>query len=247
MKVTIYSLSGGATPLSWKLPTRHTHRKPLLQYDEEKDESRALRYASNQRSFYEDEQKGEVILKHIFFDDGELKIPQNNPTLRKFMEIHPDNEANGGNKFFKVDPQAIAKANAELLDNRFEAMKLVRELSFDEQKSVMRTVIGDRVDHMESSALVNDIKLLAQNEPDHFLSLVDDPEVETNNDIARIVESKMIQIRKTGVFWSTDEKKTRMLEIPYGEDPMVVLENFFMYDKEGLKIYKELLDKLDSE
>jgi len=247
MKVTVYSLSGDSTPLSWKLPTRHTHRKSLLHYDEKKDESRALRYASNQRSFYEDEQKGEVVLEHVFFDDGELKVPQNNPLLRKFLAIHPDNVANGGSKFYLVDPVANAKAAEEMLDMRFEAMSLARQLPYKQIEAVMREVKGDIIDRMESAEIKRDLKYLAQNDPEYFLSLVDSPEVDTNDDIARIIDARYIQVRKNGIFWNTDGKKNRMVEVPFETDPMLTLEHFFMYDKEGLEIYKDFLDRLNEE
>ena len=44
------------------LPTSNSRRSPLLWFDEERGENRALRYASNQKSPFEDEQDGNVVL-----------------------------------------------------------------------------------------------------------------------------------------------------------------------------------------
>ncbi len=52
------------------LASRNSRRFPLLWFDEEKGEQRALRYARNQQSPFEDEQDGNAILEPIVFEDG---------------------------------------------------------------------------------------------------------------------------------------------------------------------------------
>lgn len=244
--LTIYRLTGDATPPAWKLATRHTHRKPLLQYDEEKDESRALRYATNQRSFYEDEQKGEVVLAQVWFDEGQLTIQKTNPTLRKFMEIHPDNVANGGSKFYKEDKSAVAKSQEEQLDRAFEAETLARSISFDKMVAIHRSAVGEtKSSQAESSEIKRDIKVWAKNDPEWFLQQVDSEEVESNNDIERILEAKLIQLRATGVFWQLDDNKKRMISIPHGKTPREAVEDYFHDGGEGTEAYKLLLSMID--
>ena len=85
-----YYLLGGKEPLTYTLSSRHTQRYPLLWFDEEKNEQRALRYATNQNSPFVDEQKGEVTLKHIQFKDGVLNVPKQYQALQKLLSLyHP--------------------------------------------------------------------------------------------------------------------------------------------------------------
>ena len=49
------------------LPVRHTSKYPLLWFDENDGYNRELRYATNQKSPFVDEQSGVATLQHIFF------------------------------------------------------------------------------------------------------------------------------------------------------------------------------------
>ena len=73
-----YRLKREAAPLSYMLPTRNTRRSPLLHFDTNTGQNRALRYARNQKSPYEDEQDGNVILEPIVFEDGMLRVGKEN-------------------------------------------------------------------------------------------------------------------------------------------------------------------------
>ncbi len=90
MKDRNYYLTGNKSPLTYTIPSRHSERVPLLWFDEEKGEQRALRYATNQPSPLVDEQKGEVTLKHIVFRDGTLRVPKHQQALQKMLSLyHP--------------------------------------------------------------------------------------------------------------------------------------------------------------
>ena len=56
IKDRLYYLTSNKTPLTYTIPSRHSERVPLLWFDEEKNEQRALRYAPNQKSIFLDEQ-----------------------------------------------------------------------------------------------------------------------------------------------------------------------------------------------
>ena len=89
IKNRIYKLRNGHQPLSFTINSRNTRRKPLLYFDGE--HNRPLRYASNQKSPFEDEQDKNVILDPVIFEDGMLYVPKNNPVLQEFLHYHPDN------------------------------------------------------------------------------------------------------------------------------------------------------------
>jgi len=66
----IYKLRGNSTPLVYYIPSKSTSRAALLVFDSEKGYNRALRYAKNQRSPYEDEQDNSAIHTPVMFRDG---------------------------------------------------------------------------------------------------------------------------------------------------------------------------------
>ena len=69
-----YFLKGNREPITFKLGSRHTNRHSLLYFDTEKGHQRELRYASNQKSPFVDEQEGPITLRHIIFENGTLPI-----------------------------------------------------------------------------------------------------------------------------------------------------------------------------
>ncbi len=84
-----YKLTQDRAPLSYTIPSRNTKRSALLYFDEETGTNRSLRYARNQKSIFEDEQDGNVILEPIIFEDGFLSVDKANQVLQKFFTFHP--------------------------------------------------------------------------------------------------------------------------------------------------------------
>ena len=60
-----YYLTGNKEPLTYTIPSRHTRKYPLTWFDPEIGYERELRYATNQKSIFVDEQQGNVTLSHI--------------------------------------------------------------------------------------------------------------------------------------------------------------------------------------
>jgi len=92
-----YKLTRDAAPLSYMLPSHHSRRFPLLHFDQETGVNRPLRYATNQKSPFEDEQDGNAILEPIIKEAAEeldyvemeinALIEANNLTLEKRVSL----------------------------------------------------------------------------------------------------------------------------------------------------------------
>jgi hypothetical protein len=83
IKDRVFVLKNDKSPLSYTLPSRNTKRFSLLHFDG--TTTRALRYARNQKSVFEDEQDDKAILEPIIFEDGTLMVPATNPILASFL------------------------------------------------------------------------------------------------------------------------------------------------------------------
>ena len=76
-----YYLLGNKEPLTYTLASKNSRRHPLLWFDESTNIQREIRYATNQNSPLVDEQKGEVTLGHIIFEDGVLAVSREKQNL----------------------------------------------------------------------------------------------------------------------------------------------------------------------
>ena len=124
------------SPLSYMLATRHTANKPLLFFDEEANDgrglSREIRYASNQKSPFVDEQNGTIITPPIDITDGKLVVSWRDVQLRDFLDIHPGNVENGGNEFYLQDFDKEAREEAAQWEKEDAARDLYKKLGYKE-------------------------------------------------------------------------------------------------------------------
>ncbi len=71
-------------------------------YDKETRQVRGIRYCPNEPSVFMDEQSSNARREHIIFPNGMLIVPENKPNLAAFLDLHPQNRANGGELFTLV-------------------------------------------------------------------------------------------------------------------------------------------------
>ena len=123
-KDKLYELQGNNTPIINKIPSRHTSKNPLLWFDEEKGHNRELRYATNQKSPFVDEQRGVATLGHIAFRNGKLHVEGKLQNLIKFLELHPLN----GKLFKEYNKVEIAEDHLDFLEFQVDSMKYAKDM-----------------------------------------------------------------------------------------------------------------------
>ena len=154
----VYRLTKDKAPLSYTIPSRHTKRKSLLYFDESTGVNRAIRYAKNQKSIFEEEQDGNVILEPIIFEDGFLRVSKQNQILQQFLAFHPAN----GKEFVEVDKEADASVEVDNLDLALEAQILAKDLDVEMLETIARVVIGLNIEKMTSAELKRDVRVFAK-------------------------------------------------------------------------------------
>ena len=242
LKDKIYLLKGGREPLTFVLQSRNSRRSPLLWFDEEKGINRALRYARNQRSPFEDEQDDNAIVEPIMFENGTLKVSKTDTVLQKFLELHPKN----GVLFEEFVPERDAEKEIEEMNYEVDALIAAREMSIDKCEEILRELIGNRVENMTSKEVRRDILVFARNNPYELLTMAGNPDVQMKNNIAKFFDMKIIQFRNKNkdVYFNLPNNKKRMLTVPEGEDGMDAVKLFFETE-EGEPIYNKLCRELD--
>ena len=221
------------------LPSRHTHRRPLLHFDGKTN--RALRYARNQKSPFEDEQDGNAILEAIIFEDGFLQVPQTNPVLQEFLRLHPGN----GDVFVEVDYEKDAEAEVEQLNIAVDALVAARTLEIEQLENVARVVLGRDITRMTTSEIKRDVLVAARRDPEYFMSILDDPMLNLQAKVARFFEEKLLGLRNNGkdVYYNLPGNKKKMLTVPNGEDKNFIVASFLQSD-EGIEALKLLENNL---
>lgn len=241
LKDKTYKLTRDAAPLCYILPTRNHKRFPLLYFDEKTQTNRALRYARNQNSPFEDEQDGQAIVEPVIFEDGFLSVPRTNPVLQEFLHYHPYN----GVRFVEIDEKKDAEQELDEINLEVDALQEARSLSVEDLENLTRVLFERNPDTMTISELKRDMIRFAKAEPSAFLKAVSDPELRHESNVQKFFDEKLLSFRnnKKEVYFNTPSNKKRMLTIPFGEDPIYVVSSYLKSD-EGLDALKMLENQL---
>jgi len=233
-----YKLKDDVAPLSYMLPTRHTKRFPLLWFDEETGENRALRYSRNQKSIFEDEQDGNVILEPIVFEDGFLNVSKTNQTLQKFLSIHPLN----GTRFVEINKEKDAKKDMEILSVEVDALIEAKKMDIEQLETIGRVLLGD-VSKLTTAELKRDMLVYARNYPHDFLNIIKDPQIKLQSTVQEFFDAGLLQSKKQSIHFNLEKNKSRMVTIPAGEDPLAMVAEFLRSDEgiESLKLLEKTL------
>ena len=237
----VYRLTKDKAPLSYTIPSRHTKRKSLLYFDESTGVNRAIRYAKNQKSIFEEEQDGNVILEPIIFEDGFLRVPKQNQILQEFLAFHPAN----GKEFVEVDKEADASVEVDNLDLALEAQVLAKDLDVEMLETIARVVIGLNIEKMTSAELKRDVRVFAKRYPNEFMESINDPLLSLQNKCSKFFSEGLLVLKnKKDVYYNLKGNENKLLTVPYGEDPLFILASFLQSD-EGLEVLRILESKLD--
>jgi len=232
----VYKLKIG-NPLSYTLASRNHPRFPLMWYDEVNNVNRALRYSTNQKSPFEDEQDGNAIIEPIIFEDGFLRVPKNNPVLQLFLYYHPLN----GLIFTEVDKEKDAVEEVEDLNLEIEALVEARQLTLDQIETLTRVMFGKDPSTVSTAELRRDILVFANRDPKEFLNILNDPELKFQAKVRLFFENKLLMLRNGDkeVWFNTATNKKKMLSVPFGEDHFDTVAHFLQSD-EGIDSLKML-------
>ncbi len=238
-----YKLTRDAAPLSYMLPTRNSRKFPLMYFDEDTNSNRVLRYSSNQKTPFEDEQDDNAILQPVIFEDGMLSVPRTNPVLQEFLHYHPLN----GIKFVEIDNEKDASMDVEILNLEIDALIAAKELDINMLENISRVLFGRDTSKMSTAEVRRDILVFAKREPEYFLDTLTDPTLQLQGNVQMFFDKGLVSFRKnnTEVWYSTSSNKTRMLTVPYGNDAKETVASYLSSDDglESLKMLENLLQE----
>jgi hypothetical protein len=234
-----YYLKGNKHPLTHTIPSKHTRKYPLVWFDKELGYERELRYATNQKSIFVDEQKGPATLRHIVFEKGHMMVPKEKRNLQEFLAKHPHR----GLIFEEFSAEVEAENEFDYLEAEIAAMNVAYDMEIEQAEAVLRVEIGSNVSSLSSKELKRDLILFAKKDPVLFLELSEDENV--------VLRNFAITARERGIITLGDDQRTfkwgsngrKLMTIPFDENPYSAMAAWFKTD-EGLEVYKSIDKKL---
>ena len=231
----VYTLKDNRMPLS-----KSIRSTDLYWFDEELGYEREIKYCENQRTPFTDEMKGDQRLSHIVFRSGQLFVPKNKVTLQKFLSLyHPHR-----NKVYE-EQNLEKKADNQLdwLEFEIAALNAAQSLDIDMMEAVMRVEIGSNVTKMSSSELKRDLLLFAKREPQLFLELVTDENIQLRNFAVKACEADLIELSQDQRTFSWKSTGRKLMTVPFDENPYSALAAWFKTD-EGVEVFSQIEKRL---
>jgi hypothetical protein len=199
-----------------------------------------LRYATNQDSPLVDEQKGEVTLGHIRFENGSLRVPKERQNLQKLLSLyHPLK----GKLYEEFSAVAEAEDQLDILDMQIDALNAARDMDIDFAEAILRVELGSKVSSMSSKEIKRDLLLFARNNPKLFIQLANDENVQLRNVAIRAAEAGIIRLSGDQRTFSWGSNGRKLMNVPFDENPYSAFAAFLKTD-EGVEIYKSIDKKL---
>ena len=235
-----YFLLHDKEPLTYTLNSKNTGRHPLLWFDEKTGEQKELRYATNQNSPFLQEQKGEVTLGHIIFEDGVLAVPKQKQNLQKLLSLyHPKK----GVIYSEWEAEVVAEDELEDINVELDAMIAAKEMDIDHAEAVLRVELGSKVSTLSSKELRRDLLLYAKSDPRLFINLSEDENVILRNFGINAVEAKILTLDSNNKVFSWASNGRKLMTVPFDEHPYTALASWFKTD-EGIEVYKSIEKKI---
>jgi len=129
------------------------------------------------------------------------------------------------------------------MELEIEALNAAKNLDVEMAEAVMRVELGSKVSDMTSKELKRDLLLFARNNPDLFLELVSDDNVQLRNFGIKATEAGIVKLSEDqrNFTWSSNGRK--IMNVPFDEHPYSALAAFFKTD-EGMEIYSNIEKRL---
>lgn len=235
IKDRTYLLKNDLSPLTFTLKSKN-----IYWFDPEMGYERELKYTVNQKTPFVDEFKGDARLAHIVFEDGVLTVPKEKQPLQKLLSLyHPAK----GRVYEEFDPQTIAVDEIQELELEIDALNAAKNMDIDQAEAIVRTEVGNEVSNMTSKEIKRDLLLFARNNPQLFLELAKDENIQIRNTGIRAVEAGLIKLSDDNrtFKWGTNGRK--LMTVPFDENPYSALAAYFKTD-DGVEVFQTIEKKL---
>ena len=235
IKDRVYKLNSDRAPIVKIIKSRN-----LYWFDEELGYEREIKLTTNQKTPFVDEFKGEARLDNIIFRDGFLSVPKNKQVMQKILSLyHPAKD----NRYIEVDEVKIAENDLDYLEMEISALNSAKGMDVDQAEAVLRVELGSKVSSMSSKEIRRDVLLMARNNPEMFLELANDDNVNLRNIGIKATEANIIKLAADQRTFKWGSNGRKLMTVPFDENPYSALAAWFKTD-EGIEVFQTIEKKL---
>jgi len=235
IKDRVYKLNSDRAPIVKIIKSRN-----LYWFDEELGYEREIKLTTNQKTPFVDEFKGEARLDNIIFRDGFLSVPKNKQVMQKILSLyHPGKD----NRYIEVDEVKIAENDLDYLEMEISALNSAKSMDVDQAEAVLRVELGSKVSNMSSKEIRRDVLLMARNNPEMFLELANDDNVNLRNIGIKATEANIIKLAADQRTFKWGSNGRKLMTVPFDENPYSALAAWFKTD-EGIEVFQTIEKKL---
>ena len=148
-----------------------------------------------------------------------------------------------GKLYDEFSAKAEAVDQLEILDLQIDALNAARDIDIDQAEAILRVEIGSKVNSMSSKEIKRDLLLFARSNPELFISLANDDNVQLRNVAIRAAEAGIINLSSDQRTFTWGSNGRKLMNVPFDENPYSAFAAFLKTD-EGVEIYKSIDKKL---
>lgn len=225
-------ISGGGIAFSLK-------QNGITVYDAERNSIREIRYCPNEPSIWRDEQTQYAQREHIMFYNGTLFVPHTKPNLIAYLEVHPDNKANGGSVFEVIDNEKSAE---EQLQKEFQTLDAVNIVRDSDIQTLLPIALYYNINvNAPTSEIRFNLLREARANPVAFIESFDSPMVKVRSVLKTAEMYQIIKFKDNGSYWFDSGRL--IISTPSGQESIDILARYCMTEA-GAPFYGEIENRV---
>ena len=146
--------------------------------------------------------------------------------------------------YYEYKPIEIAEDELDDLEIQIEAMVAARSMDIDDAEAILRVELGSKVSEMSSKELKRDLMLFAKKNPDLFMELASDDNVQLRNVAIKATEMGIVVLSQDQRTFTWGSNGRKLMTVPFDENPYSAMASYFKTD-EGVEVYRSVEKNLE--
>ena len=123
------------------------------------------------------------------------------------------------------------------------AQNMAYQMDIEKLEAILRVELGSKVSELTTKELKRDALIFAKRNPELFIELSEDDNVELRNVAIKAVEAKIISLADDNRTFKWRSNGRKLMTVPFDENAYSAIAAWFKTD-EGLEVYKSIQKKL---
>jgi hypothetical protein len=219
--MNVYKLKNGKTTGSFQLPLRNIMISKIVDGE---PRAKKIQYIPGADSIFVEDYKGDENPKSVWFEDGEIRVPEENWVLNEILKNHPWNNKH----YVLVNEDATAQKEIAEFETLTKASNSIIEEK-DELKirATAMVIITDEAADWSPAKCKTELLKYARSHSSHLIAEMAKPDYESRF-IAALAFNKGIikyNLHRTAVVWN-DGKEGVIIRLAQGEKGIDKLGDF---------------------